>query len=247
MILWELAARAPQIRFLFASPSSIFEAVVVHTRSLVLLRDTLITAFEATTGFLIGVIVGTFAGYLLWYAPWLARLSRPYLIALTTLPIFALAPLLIIWFGIGIPMKIAVAAIGTFVVALAQSYEGASSVDLEEFHMLQAYGISRPQILRKIIFPAAISWVFASMKLNIGFAFLGAIIGEFIAAQKGLGHFMLLSGSLYDIPAVFAGSVYIIILAFIFHKVVMVLERNKDRFIQVFSVDRRVRELQKTM
>ena len=138
-------------------------------------------------------------------------------------------------------MKIAMATLGTFLVALTQAYEGARSVDIGEFRLLRTFGATRFQVFQKIILPSSLSWVLASMRLNIGFALLGAFIGEFISSDQGLGHFMLRSSSLYDVPSVFAGGAYLVLLALLFQGSVAFVERRRKRVIEFLSVGLEVR------
>jgi len=238
LAVWEaFASQLPRFNFLFGSPSEIFTSLVRNTSNGLLINDFFITGFEALIGFVLGVIFGTLAGFILWYSPFVARISRPYVVILGAVPIFAFAPMVIVWFGIGFEMKVAMAALGTFLVALTQAYEGAKSIDVEEFRLLKIFGATRFQIFQKVIFPSSLSWVLASMKLNVGFALLGAFIGEFISSNSGLGHFMIRAGSLYDIPSVFAGGAYLILLALLFNLIVVFVEKNRMKIIEFFSVD----------
>ena len=233
--IWQLLATQPRLNFLFGSPSAVFSEIVSGTINGVLPYHMLITGFESLIGFIVGITLGTLVGFLLWYSERIARIFKPYVIILGTIPVFAFAPIIIIWFGIGIVMKIALAAFGTFLIALAQSYEGAKSVDEEEYKLLRLYGATRAQMLQKVIFPSSLSWIFASMKLNIGFAILGAFIGEFISSDVGLGYFMIKSGSLYNIPAVFAGGFFLILLSLVFNLVVGYIEKNRVKIIELFA------------
>lgn len=235
---WEVFASSfSRFNFLFGSPSDIFASLVRNTTNGVLVGDFFITGAEALVGFILGVILGTLAGFILWYSPLVARIFRPYIVILGAVPVFAFAPMVIVWFGIGFEMKVAMAALGTFLVALAQAYEGAKSIDAEEFRLLKIFGATRFQIFQKVIFPSSLSWVLASMKLNVGFALLGAFIGEFISSSNGLGHFMIRAGSLYDIPSVFAGGAYLVLLALLFNLIVIFVEKNRMKIIEFFSVD----------
>lgn len=239
---WQaLASQFPRFNFLFGSPIGIFDSLTQNTLNGVLPYDFLMTGYEAFAGFVLGVILGTIMGFLLWYSPFIARMFRPYIVVLGAIPIFAFAPMVIVWFGIGISMKIAMAALGTFLVALTQAYEGAKSIDIEEYRLMRTFGATRLQILQKVVFPSSLSWVLASMKLNVGFALLGAFIGEFISANQGLGHFMIRSGSLYDIPSVFAGGIYLVLLALVFNLLVFFIEKNKMKIIEFFSVSAKTR------
>lgn len=241
LAVWQFFSIFPKIKFFFGSPFLVFQSIIENSG--ILLKDTLITGLESLVGLVIGILLGTMVGFLLWYSPLIARISKPYILIAGAVPIFAFAPIVILWFGIDITMKIAMAAFGVFLISLTQAYEGANSIDLDEYHLLKIFGASRFQILKKVIFPAALSWVLSSMKLCIGFSLLGAFIGEFISANRGLGHFMLRAGSLYDIPSVFAGGFFLVLLAILFNYFVILVEKNKMKIVNIFSVDRKLRIL----
>lgn len=235
LVIWQFASTNTKFEFLFGSPASISSALVEGTLSGVLPYHFLITGAEASLGFVIGIVLGTITGFLLWYSPLVARVSRPYISFLGAIPVFAFAPMVIIWFGIGFSMKVALAAFAVFLVALAQAYEGAKSVDEEEYRLLKTFGATRFQMFQKVIFPASLSWVFASMRLNVGFAILGAFIGEFISSNEGLGHFMIKAGSLFDIPSVFAGGLYLVLLSIMLTWLVSNIEKNRIKIIDSLS------------
>ncbi len=235
LIVWQLIAVSPHITFLFASPSTVWQAIVANTVNGVLPYSMWITGIETLIGFVIGIILGTLIGFLLWYSARIAQIFKPYIVILGAIPVFAFAPLIIIWFGIGISMKIALAAFGVFLIALTQAYEGAKSIDGEQYKLLKIYGASRFQILQKVIFPASLDWVLSSMKLNIGFAILGAFIGEFISSDVGLGHFMITAGSLYNIPVVFAGGFFLILLSLLFGLGVSCMEKYRLKIVEWFG------------
>ena len=178
LAIWQFASVLPRIKFFFGSPLLIFQSMTQNAS--LLLSDTFITGFEVLAGFLIGILLGVIIGFLMWYSPLIAKIAKPYIFIAGAVPIFAFAPIVILWFGIGITMKIAMAAFGAFLITLTQAYEGANSVDLEEYRLLKTFNASRFQILSKIIFPASLSWVLSSIRLSIGFSLLGAFIGDFI-------------------------------------------------------------------
>ena len=241
---WQLAAYSLRFKYLFGDPISVGRILVACTADGSLPYHALITGAEAVCGFFIGVTAGTLAGFSFWYAPRLAALLRPVIFVLSAVPVFAFAPMVIVWFGIGFAMKVAVAAFGTFLIALAQSYEGAKAVDEDQVQLLKLFGATRFQVLTLVIVPSSLVWVFQSMKLNVGFALLGAFIGEFISSAEGVGSFMNRAGSLYDIPSVLAGGCYLILIALLFQGAVIVLERNKHVLIGVFAVSGMIRRRQ---
>jgi NitT/TauT family transport system permease protein len=163
LIVWQLCASwLPPFNFFFGSPVEIFLSFVQHTRSGQLIIDVLTTGFEAMVGFVLGIAFGTITGFVLWYSPLVAHMMRPYIVIIGTIPVFAFAPMIIIWFGIGLGMKIVMATIGVGLVALTQAYEGAKSIDVEEFRLLKLFGATRFQMFRFVIFPSSLSWVLAS-------------------------------------------------------------------------------------
>ena len=232
---WQCLTRSQSLHFLFGSPSAIWNSLALNVLHGTLLYDTSLTAGEGLAGFIIGIGLGTAIGFLLWYSESLAAISRPYILVLGAIPVFAFAPMIIIWFGVGISMKIALAAFSVFLVSLTHSYEGAKSVSGEEYKLLKLYGANRFQILQKVVIPSSLSWVFASMKLNVGFAILGAFIGEFISSDAGIGHFMIRAGSLYDIPSVFAGGIMLVLLSLGLNWLVSLVEKNRLKVISVIS------------
>ena len=235
LVVWQFLAVNAELSFLFGSPSLVFVKLVENTVSGVLPVHFIITASEALSGLIMGLVLGTFTGFLLWYSPKIAAISKPYISFFSAIPVFAFAPMIIIWFGIGFTMKVALSSFAVFLVALTQSYEGAKNVDEAEYNLLKTFGATRFQILQKVVFPASFSWVFASMRLNIGIAILGAFIGEFISANQGLGHFMLKAGSLFDVPGVLAGGLYLVALSMIFSWFVGFIEKNKIKIINALS------------
>ncbi len=237
LVSWEIAGSvSSRVAFIFGRPSEILREFIQGVLSGRLVIDGAVTGIETVSGFLLGTVLGTTIGFLLWLFPPVARLSRPYVIALGAVPVFAVAPMVIVWFGIGLRMKIAMATFSTILVALSQAYEGALQVDPQLLKTLEARRFARSLLLQKVIFPASISWVFASLKLNVGFALLGAFIGEFIAAERGIGYFMLRAGGLYQISKVLAGGLMLIILSLLLNAGVYYLVTVRTRIIEWISV-----------
>ncbi len=239
--IWEAAAWSPKVRFLIGAPSLVLHHLFLASVDGSLLIHAGVTGGEALVGFVIGVLSGTLAGFMLWYSPRVAAFAKPYIFILSILPPFAFAPVIIIWFGIGFGMKAAIAALATFLVSLSQAYEGCRAIDPQLFDLLRSMGATRAQMLRKLVFPSSLSWVFNSLKLNVGVALLGAFIGEFISADRGIGFYMIKAGSLYDIPGVWAGAIYLVALAASLHCVVLTLEGRRLQIARFLSVERALR------
>jgi NitT/TauT family transport system permease protein len=150
---------------------------------------------------------------------------HPFIIALGSIPTIALAPIIIIWFGTGLISKIAMATLSVVVVAVVTSYKGAIGVDPDQINLMRTLGASKFQIFRKLVVPASLTDIFAGLRLTVGFALIGAIIGEFMSSSEGLGHAIFKAGSLYIIPKVFAALVATIVLALLLTFVVGKVER----------------------
>lgn len=243
LVFWQSVVTTSDQQFLFSKPSLIFNALYAATINGELPRHALVTGSEASLGFILGVFAGTVSGFLLWYFPLVRIAVQPFLFVVGVVPVIAFAPLVLIWFGIGFSMKVALASFATFLISLSQAFSGAEQLKDSDLKLLRILGATRKQVLIKAVIPMSLSWVFQSMKLNIGFAVLGAFVGEFISAEKGLGYYMIRAGSLYDIPAVFAGAVYVVFLALIFHLAVVCIERAGGFLIRIISISRQVRNL----
>lgn len=222
---WQISVTVnPKLTFFFGAPDKI--ARYIWSRSLdgSLLIDIAATFTEAALGFIIGNVLGSIAGLSLWYSRTAFLIARPYIIALGSAPIFALAPLLIIWFGTGMFSKVMTATFSTVFVALLQSYTGAGEVGSHYLRLMQALGASKTQTFRKLIAPSAFVWVISAFKMNIGFALLGAVIGEFISSDRGLGHLILVASGLFDISLVLCGVSMLVLIAFILNFIIARIE-----------------------
>lgn len=239
LCLWEIAGRSSDnVFFLIGTPSAVFREFKQLLFFEKLHYHFLITSGEALIGLIIGTLVGAGVGLSLWYSETAAATARPFIITLGTLPIFAFAPLMIVWFGIGFGMKVALATFSTVFVAFNQSYRGATLVSQEYVDVLRGMNASRHQIFSKVIIPGSLDWVLSSMRLNVGFALLGAFIGEFVASDKGLGYLILRAAGLYNIPRALAAAIGITVLALFLDFVARYVEGHRHVLVQILSVPR---------
>ena len=224
--LWEHATSDnTAIAFMFGSPSAIAGFLGQMVRDGSLFRDTYVTGLETLLGFFVGNLFGTLIGLSLWYSRFVSRVVEPFIIALGSIPIIALAPIIIIWFGTGLVSKVAMSTLSVVIVALVTSYKGAVGVDPDQINLMRTLGASKFQIFRKLVVPASLTDIFAGLKLTVGFALIGAIVGEFMSSSEGLGHAIFKAGSLYVIPKVFAALVATIALALLLTFIVGKIER----------------------
>ncbi|MGJ5178341.1 ABC transporter permease [Bradyrhizobium oligotrophicum] len=216
LAFWESATgQNKAAAFMFGSPSAISKFLLQMATDGSLWRDSYVTGLETLLGFFVGNCIGTLIGLSLWYSRFVSRVVEPFVIALGSIPIIALAPIIIIWFGTGLTSKVAMSTLSVVIVALVTSYKGATGVDPDQINLFRTLGASKLQIFRKLVVPASLADIFAGLKLTVGFALIGAIVGEFMSSSEGLGHAIFKAGSLYIIPKVFAALVATIALALI--------------------------------
>lgn len=223
---WEMATGSAKLNaFLFGSPSAIWGHLVKMAQDGSLLRDTAVTGGETLLGFLLGNLIGTVLGLALWYSRFVSRVLQPFIVALGSIPIVALAPIVIIWFGTGLASKVAMSTLSVVVVALVIAYKGATGVDDDQINLMRTLGATKWQIFRRVVVPSSLGDIFAGLKLTVGFALIGAIVGEFMSSSEGLGHAIFKAGSLYIISKVFAALLATIALALVLSHLVGWLER----------------------
>ena len=227
LLIWEfLIATTPKNIFLFSSPSFVFTSLLDNFKNGSLPQDILITGQEALYGFIIGNLLGAIIGLSLWYSKRIANLTKPYIIAIGSIPVFSIAPMMIIWFGTGMYAKVMLAAISTITIAITQSYEGAKHVDIQQINLFRSFKANRTQIFVKLIVPSSLIWLFNSLKLNISFALLGAFLGEFISSEEGLGHRIFKAGGTYDVALVIASLICIVLLALFLSYIIYLFEKT---------------------
>lgn len=231
IFLWDLiVTRSPRLDFTIGSPAGILNEFGVLVRTGTLGRDFGITTLEAILGFLSGTVVGTAVGLALWTSRTVFLIARPYLVALGAVPVFALGPVLIFWFGTGIWSKVVLGFLSTFIIALVQAYTGATEADPNLLKLTNAFGATRSQTFLKIIVPSATLWVLSGIRLNIGMALLGAFVGEFISSRMGLGHLIIIAEGLYNVNQIWVGVIGIMFIAIIFHLCTLPIEKWANRW-----------------
>jgi NitT/TauT family transport system permease protein len=223
---WEFGTRSGAVSsFLFGSPSAVWHVLKTRAISGQLWSDIGVTSMEVILGFLIGAVGGSVLGLLLWYSQFVADLTSPFIAAIGSIPVLAVAPLTIIWFGTEMTSKVVIVAFSCVVVSLTTSYRGARRTDPDLINLMKSFGATRSQIFRKLVVPSAMSWVVSGLKLNIGFALVGAIVGEYISSDAGVGHMILLGSSNFTISLVIAGIAIVMVMVLVFNLLVSALER----------------------
>lgn len=242
LVAWELASRGSErINFLFSRPSQVWDALVAMAISGTLLTDVGVTAGEALLGTATGTVLGSAVGLALWLSKRTTRVAAPFVVVAANFPVFALAPAAIVWLGIGIGMKVFLAAFATFFVSLNLAHQGAKLAQERFGGVFDGFSASHWDTYRKIIVPGALDAVFSSMRVNVGLGILGAFIGEFIASEQGLGHAIIRASGLYQIDRVFAASLCIIALAALFDRLAHGIQQEKLLIARAFGLPRVLR------
>jgi NitT/TauT family transport system permease protein len=223
--LWEIGARAGWIdAFFWSQPSAIFNTLVIFFTTGDAWTDIGFTFRSTIFGFLIGTTVGSLFGLSFWWSRNYAAVVQPYIICLESIPKLALAPLIVLVFGIGLPSKVAVATALTLVVSTLTTYAGVKALDADGEKLFYSLGATRMQVFRKLVVPSCMPWIISVLRVNIGLALTGAIVGEFIASQHGLGRAILYAGQTYDIALVWVAVLVLSTLAVVMYATVSWLE-----------------------
>lgn len=185
-----------------------------------------VTVQEAVLGLLAGMVVGLAGGLLMAGLPRFAEVADPFLMGVYSLPRVALAPLFIIWFGIGLFSKVMLAFSLVVFVFFLNAYEGVKSVDRELVDVMRVMQASRARIVWKVIVPSIVPWIFAATRISIGMALIGAVVSELVGSSRGLGWYIEHSAGMYDTTGVFAGLIVLMALAVVMNELMKIVERR---------------------
>jgi NitT/TauT family transport system permease protein len=214
---WEVTARTVIDPFYYSMPSRIWQRLVDWftdgTSQGSIWANIGITLEEAVLGFLIGTLAGVVLGVLLGRSRFLADVLAPFIKGANAIPRIVLASLFVIWFGLGMSSKVATAFVLVFFAVFFNAFQGAREVDKVLVDNARILGASRWDLLRTIILPSATSWILASMHVAFGFALIGAVVGEFTGADKGMGLLIAHAQGNFDAAGIYAGMLIITVVA----------------------------------
>jgi NitT/TauT family transport system permease protein len=230
LLLWQIAS-GPWIEpFLISSPSRIFSSLITGFRDGDLLQHTWVTFEEIAIGFPVGAISGIALGYAFGRSRLLAEIFEPIIIALNGIPRTAVAPLFIVWLGIGLWSKVGVVFLLTFFLNFFITYTGMRQMDQEYIDLARLMRVKGWKLTFKVIFPAISPYLFTGIRTSIPFAVIGAIVGEFVASTEGVGFFIRMSAGIFKTADVFVGIIVLMIMVIIMDKIAAVIEKRALRW-----------------
>jgi len=218
LAIWQLASGYVG-EFWISKPTAIAERLVEWIGSGYLLPHLSITLQETALGFVLGATSGIAVGFLLGTSPFLGKLTDPFVTAIYSLPKVALAPLFVLWFGIGIEMKVVLAATIVFFLVFYNTYAGVRDVERELLDVLKVMGARRWHLLVKVVLPGSLHWIYVGLKLSVPYALIGAVVGELIASSRGLGYLLQYSAGQFDTTGLMATLFILMVLAMLMNEV----------------------------
>lgn len=206
LVGWEIAVGAKALDpFYVSSPTRIAKHITVWLNEGILFKHLWVTLSEAAVGLIVGMLLGLVIGFLFAASHKIDAVLQPFIGVMNALPRIAFAPLIILWFGFGFLSKVVIVVSLVFFVVFFNTYQGFKDVNpvlLKNAHVL---GASRYHIIRHIYVPATMTWLFASLRLSVGYAVIAAIIGEYIGASVGIGFLIDNAQAMFDSTGVMAG------------------------------------------
>ena len=224
---WDLLTRFSGIpNFILPSPLSVWTRFLKAMSDGSLPRHTAITLTEIVLGLIVGVLFATVVGYMLAKSRSLEKVLSPYLVASQAIPVIAIAPLLVIWLGDGILSKVVICALIVFFPVLVNTIVGVRAVPTALYDLMNSLHASRAQILWKVEAPASLPVFLGGLRIGATLSVIGAIVGELVDAESGLGFLLQLGDFQYDTPMVFVAVFTLIALALMLYGIVRMLENK---------------------
>ena len=224
LLAWQLGSGSVIPEFFVSKPSIIIAKFWLWVVNGSLFFHAGITVVEALAGFLLGGLAGLSIGMLLGRNELLGKVFDPIIVVFYSIPKVALAPLFVIWLGIGIEMKIVLTGTIVFLLVFLSTYTGVRNVSRELVAIMKLMGATERQVVFKLVLPSAVTWVFAGLRLSVPYALIGAVVGELIAANRGLGYLLSNAAGQFDTAGVFAALIGLIILAILLNMAVRAFE-----------------------
>lgn len=226
LLIWELSAQFEWINpFITSSPSRIAKTIAELYTSGSLFHHLGTTLWETLAGFAIAVVLGYSIALLLWWSEAFRRISEPYFVVLNALPKIALGPLIIIWCGTGSTAIVFMTILIGLIVAILNMLNGFMATDENKLLLLKSMGATKLQILTKLVIPSSLPNFISMLKINVGMAWIGSIMGEYIVSKAGIGYLIVYGGQVFKLDLVMSAVFILCVLAAAMYALVALLER----------------------
>ncbi len=226
LTIWELSAQFEWINpFITSSPSRIVKTIADLYKSGSLFHHVGTTLWETLAGFAIAVVLGYSIALVLWWSEVTRRISEPYIVVLNALPKIALGPLIIIWCGTGSEAIVFMTVLIGLIVAILNMLNGFMATDKNKLLLLQSMGATKLQILTKLVIPSSLPNFISMLKINVGMAWIGSIMGEYIVSKAGIGYLIVYGGQVFKLDLVMSAVFILCVLAAAMYALVALLEK----------------------
>ena len=225
-VVWELLAKYEVIdSFIFSSPSKMWASFLSLSKEGVLWKHVSATLLETILGFLSATAIGLVIAIILWAIEPLRKILEPYIVVLNALPKIALGPIIIIWVGAGKGAIIVMAILISVIITIINILNGFLSVDPDKILLMKTLSANKAQILFKLILPSNVSNIIAALKVNVGMAWVGTIMGEYLVSREGIGYLIVYGGQVFNLSLVMCATIVLTVLAAIMYFCVLILEK----------------------
>lgn len=226
LVIWEVLADNNVIStFLFSKPSDIYNLFISYTSNGSLFKHIYISVYETIVGLIIGSVLGILIAIMLWWSELLSKILDPFLVVLNALPKTALAPIIIVWVGAGVKGIIVTAIAISIVITILSAYNYFINIDEDKVKMLKSFGATKSQILFKLVLPGNIGNLINLTKINIGMAWVGVIVGEFLVSRYGIGYLIVYGSQVFKLDVVMMGVFVLAVCAWAMYEVVNLIEK----------------------
>lgn len=235
LVIWEVAPRAGWINPMLTSyPSAVARTFMAGASDGTLLMHTWVTLFETIVGFAGGMVLGLFCAIALWWSDYLYRVLDPFIVVLNAIPKIALVPIFYIWLGDAASIYAMAIAVSVFVTVL-MLFTGFKAIDPDKIKLARLFGASKRQILDKIVLPGSVPTIISALKVNVGLALVGVVVGEFQAAKAGLGYLITYGSQIFQMNLVMTA---IVVLAAISTALFVIIQAIESTVLRRHGVSR---------
>lgn len=230
ILLWEIAGRLKWVDVLiFSYPSKVGQQIVKDIVSGELWPHLAMTVSETVVGFLLGTLIGTLLAVVIWWSPFLSKVLDPYMVVFNSMPKVALGPIFIVLFGAGFTAIVITTLSITVIVTTLVVYTSFNEVDTNYTKVIRTFGGTRKDVFQKAILPASFPTIVSTLKVNVGMAWVGVIVGEFLVAKIGLGYLIVYGFQVFNFTLVLSSLVIIALVATAMYQLVVYIERKLVR------------------